>query len=285
MLVRTAITTVKANGPKHSVASIKEALFTILLDILNGKQQQGFFTPLKREGPTKREIKWSHPACKGSQVTASKVNTTPPVPTPTPSTAPQVSNHNIPCTLSPPKKLLPTPVSESANILKHPPSPPVPPPPPPVPQTLTADLDPSLTELEEICRQLENSWQEDIECKNLLRAAPELKEEKVTIPPNNSTKTRQLKCSGKTGNSTHTLTHPKARPQKVASRYEEQMDSKDWNQRQQILLNTTCHMPAMALHPLPLILPLHSGTQDALIPSTYDGSQSHSSKDWGGVLM
>ena len=129
MLVRTAITTVKANGPKHSVASIKEALFTILLDILNGKQQQGFFTPLKREGPTKREIKWSHPACKGSQVTASKVNTTPPVPTPTPSTAPQVSNHNIPCTLSPPKKLLPTPVSESANILKHPPSPPVPPPP------------------------------------------------------------------------------------------------------------------------------------------------------------
>ena len=159
------------------------------------------------------------------------------------------------------------------------------PPPPPVPQTLTADLDPSLTELEEICRQLENSWQEDIECKNLLRAAPELKEEKVTIPPNNSTKTRQLKCSGKTGNSTHTLTHPKARPQKVASRYEEQMDSKDWNQRQQILLNTTCHMPAMALHPLPLILPLHSGTQVALIPSTYDGSQSHSSKDWGGVLM
>ena len=62
ILVRTAITTVKANGPKHSIASIKEALFTVLLDILNGKQQQAFFTQLERESVTKRkthERTWS----------------------------------------------------------------------------------------------------------------------------------------------------------------------------------------------------------------------------------
>lgn len=43
ILVRTAIATVKANGPNVSIASIKEALFVYLLDIINGKPQQNFF--------------------------------------------------------------------------------------------------------------------------------------------------------------------------------------------------------------------------------------------------
>ncbi|KAF8267316.1 hypothetical protein EI94DRAFT_1701075 [Lactarius quietus] len=43
VLVRTAIATAKANGSKHSIASIKEALFAFLLNILNGKTQQNFF--------------------------------------------------------------------------------------------------------------------------------------------------------------------------------------------------------------------------------------------------
>jgi hypothetical protein len=37
ILVRTAITTVQANSPSHSIASVKEALFVYLLDIIDGK--------------------------------------------------------------------------------------------------------------------------------------------------------------------------------------------------------------------------------------------------------
>ncbi|KAF8269148.1 hypothetical protein EI94DRAFT_1699719 [Lactarius quietus] len=48
---------VKACGPKHSVASIKEALFLFLLDILNGKLQQEFFFQSGQEGTnTGKEI-------------------------------------------------------------------------------------------------------------------------------------------------------------------------------------------------------------------------------------
>jgi hypothetical protein len=43
LLIQTAITAAKADGLKHSIASIKEALFIFLLDILNGKPQQSFF--------------------------------------------------------------------------------------------------------------------------------------------------------------------------------------------------------------------------------------------------
>ncbi|KAI9462802.1 hypothetical protein BJY52DRAFT_1210586 [Lactarius psammicola] len=42
VLVKTAVAVVKTNGPNHSVASIKEALFIFLLDVLNGKPQSGF---------------------------------------------------------------------------------------------------------------------------------------------------------------------------------------------------------------------------------------------------
>lgn len=52
VLVRTAITMVKANGTLHSVVSIKEALFIFLLDILNGKPQQHFFFQAEQKQDT-----------------------------------------------------------------------------------------------------------------------------------------------------------------------------------------------------------------------------------------
>ena len=72
VLVRTAIAAAKANGLKHSIASIKEALFTFLLDILNGKPQKGFFTKLEperdnRRGSTRKHTHPTRPARKGSQ--------------------------------------------------------------------------------------------------------------------------------------------------------------------------------------------------------------------------
>jgi len=54
MLVKTAIDVIKTNGPKHSMASIKKALFIVLLDVLNGKPQAGFFTLKEAEGKSTR---------------------------------------------------------------------------------------------------------------------------------------------------------------------------------------------------------------------------------------
>ena len=160
VLVRTAIATVKANSPKHSVASIKEALFTILLDILNGKQQQAFFTQLKREGPTKREPhKLSHPARRGSQTTASrKVNITPPLPPPPPAlpppAAPHASNHDTLCTLAPPENNPPSNTSPpSAPPQDHPP---------------TLAHDSSAEDVEGLITQMENSTQEKLDIEAML---------------------------------------------------------------------------------------------------------------------
>ncbi|KAF8265401.1 hypothetical protein EI94DRAFT_1804468 [Lactarius quietus] len=49
VLVRSTIAAVKANGPRHSIASIKEALFILLLDILNGRTRQDFFSQAGQE--------------------------------------------------------------------------------------------------------------------------------------------------------------------------------------------------------------------------------------------
>ena len=54
VLVKTAIDVIKMNGPKHSVASIKKALFIVLLNVLNGKPQAGFFTLKEVEGKSTR---------------------------------------------------------------------------------------------------------------------------------------------------------------------------------------------------------------------------------------
>jgi hypothetical protein len=79
ILVRTAIAAVKANGPKHSVASIKEALFIFLLDILNGKPQQGFFSQPNQEH-TREYQKQVRPARKQNQASSREVDTHPPPP-------------------------------------------------------------------------------------------------------------------------------------------------------------------------------------------------------------
>ncbi len=54
VLVKTTIDVIKTNGPKHSVASIKKALFIVLLNVLNGKPQAGFFTSKEAEGKSTR---------------------------------------------------------------------------------------------------------------------------------------------------------------------------------------------------------------------------------------
>ena len=80
-LVRTAIAATKANGPSQSIASIKEALFILILDILNGKQKQFFFRQLEQERPPKGDGRSStQPNQKGSQATIGKTNIPPPPP-------------------------------------------------------------------------------------------------------------------------------------------------------------------------------------------------------------
>lgn len=54
VLVKTAVAVVKTNGPNHSVASIKEALFIFLLGVLNGKPQSGFFASKEAESKSNR---------------------------------------------------------------------------------------------------------------------------------------------------------------------------------------------------------------------------------------
>ena len=57
ILVRTTIAATKANGPSCLIASIKEALFILILNILNGKQKQkqNFFGQLEQERKPKRD--------------------------------------------------------------------------------------------------------------------------------------------------------------------------------------------------------------------------------------
>jgi hypothetical protein len=57
ILVRTAIATVRANGPSHSIATVKEAVFVYLLDIINGKLQRNFFTRSEGEKGSIKEIR------------------------------------------------------------------------------------------------------------------------------------------------------------------------------------------------------------------------------------
>ena len=91
-LVRTAIAAAKANGPNCLIASVKEALFIFLLDILNGKPQKGFFTKLEmerdnRRGSTREHTHPTRPARKGSQISnhgINKGNASPPPPSPPP---------------------------------------------------------------------------------------------------------------------------------------------------------------------------------------------------------
>ena len=89
ILVKTAVATVKANGPKHSVASIKEALFIFLLNTLNGKPQTAFFTPeeVKKKPPrAKYERKQAN---RIQNFTASRMEgTSPPLPHPPPTCEP-----------------------------------------------------------------------------------------------------------------------------------------------------------------------------------------------------
>ncbi|KAH6914960.1 hypothetical protein BKA70DRAFT_560664 [Coprinopsis sp. MPI-PUGE-AT-0042] len=54
VLVKTAVAAVKASGPSHCVASIKEALFTFLLAILNGRPQDKFLASKEVESKTNR---------------------------------------------------------------------------------------------------------------------------------------------------------------------------------------------------------------------------------------
>jgi hypothetical protein len=73
ILVRTAIATVKANSPNVLIASIKEALFVYLLDIINGKPQQSFFMHLEGEkGITEEVLKRRQPDRKRNQASNRK---------------------------------------------------------------------------------------------------------------------------------------------------------------------------------------------------------------------
>lgn len=54
VLVKTAIEAVKASGSSHCAASVKEALFTFLLVILNGRPQEKFFASKEVESKSNR---------------------------------------------------------------------------------------------------------------------------------------------------------------------------------------------------------------------------------------
>jgi hypothetical protein len=95
--------------------------------------------------------------------------------------------------------------------LKLPPTPPAPSlPATPDPRTPTPDPFFNLPDREELYRQLESTFREDIECENLLRATPEQEEETAALSNGNS-KIKQPTGRGKTGNSPHIPTHPKTR--------------------------------------------------------------------------
>ena len=215
ILVRTAITTVKANGPSHTVSSVKEALFTILLDILNGKQQQTFFTQPEREKATRKKPHESVPlARKGSQTTASSVPILPPPP---PSMLPHTheSDHGSD-TVSPPDKPLPTLGAESADRPTSKPHRTPPAPPPPVSQPHAPKPSVTLAELEEMGRQLERTLREDdVECEDLLEAIPEEEERTAHLAAhsNGSLTTKQPTGLGRknTGSAPLATTHPKTR--------------------------------------------------------------------------
>ena len=159
----------KANGPSHSVASIKEALFTLILNILNGKQKQsqGFFGQLEQERTSKRvNHKDMQPPKKGSQAAIGTTNVIPPPPPPLPL---PLSKHSPNPTLSSPlNRPQPTAVGDDAekrNLKVFPPSPPL---------QAHAHLPASPThdtfaeDTEELIRQLENSMQEKSDCEALL---------------------------------------------------------------------------------------------------------------------
>ena len=115
-LVRTAITATKANRPSRSIASIKEALFILILDILNGKQKQFFFRQLEQERPPKGDERSStRPNQKGSQATIVKTNIPPPPPPPSP---PLIANKHS-AILTPPG--IP-PTTAAVVVNKNPPS-------------------------------------------------------------------------------------------------------------------------------------------------------------------
>ena len=78
----------------------------------------------------------------------------------------------------------------------------------PAPQTHTPDTSKIEAELEEFCRQLESSLQEDVECENLLKMIPE-EEERGAAHPIGSSKFKQTVGRATTGNTILTTTHPK----------------------------------------------------------------------------
>jgi hypothetical protein len=197
LLIQTAITSAKADGPKHSIASIKEALFIFLLDILNRMPQQSFFIQPELERISRRDHTKDHhnhrrPVWKGSQTT-NRNNEAPP-----PSSPPPVTQISEPSTLQLPDKHTPIPADnppltsgvESASrpmTLKLPPTPPAPSlPATPDPRTPTPDPFFNLPDREELYRQLESTFREDIKCENLLRATPEQEEETAALSNGNS---------------------------------------------------------------------------------------------------
>ena len=172
-LVRTAIAAAKANGLKHSIASIKEALFTFLLDILNGKPQKGFFTKLEpkrdnRRGSTRDHTHPTRPARKGSQTSNhndEQGNAPPLPPSPPP---PPLPPRTRKLGSEPPNGLQLTAAEDNAvkPPLKVPPTAAPPQAHPCLPTSQVHDT--YIEDAEEFLIQLENSMQDKTECEALL---------------------------------------------------------------------------------------------------------------------
>ena len=185
VLVRMAIATTKANGLKHSTASIKEALFNFLLDILNGKPQKAFFTKLEPGRMTRmvstRDHKHTRPHQKGNQANNNKDNSnnSPLPPSPPPPPPPPT------CTTGsePPDRPQPTTAgdntrapSPSAPLQAH----------PRLPVSTTHDT--FSEDAEEFCAQLERSMQEKSECEALLMEALVEANMKLNVETTNTSK-------------------------------------------------------------------------------------------------
>lgn len=201
ILVRTAIATVKANGngTLHSVASIKEALFIFLLDILNGKPQHRFFSQAEQEQDTGRGTnhKPTQPIQKVSRTPNSKPSTTPqPLPQPPPPHTHILRSHPKPPTLLPP-----TPPPAPTTTVD----------PPPVSPTWKPNIMEELLHFTETLCQHEQS--EEIECEALLEEAMETEEKKGKAGCKamvNTKVTQPAKCK-MTSNASSTTTHPMTR--------------------------------------------------------------------------
>lgn len=204
ILVRTAIATVKPNrnGTLHSVASIKEALFIFLLNILNGKPQHCFFSQAEQEQDTGRGTnhKPMQPIRKVSRTPNSKPSTTPqPLPQPPPPHTHILRSHPKPPTLLPP-----TP----------PPAPTTTADPPPVSPTWKPNIMEELLHFTETLHQLEQS--DKIECEALLEEAMEIEEKKgkAGCKAMVNTKVTQPTKRKMTSNTSSTTTHPMTRASK-----------------------------------------------------------------------